>query len=54
MLLTQTILRLIELDVAESNSQQLTAVSIAIIGSGPAGCYVAEHLLKLLPDAAST
>ena len=25
--------------------------SIAIIGSGPAGCYVAEHLLKLLPDA---
>ncbi len=24
---------------------------IAIIGSGPAGCYVAEHLLKLLPDA---
>ncbi len=26
-------------------------VSIAIIGSGPAGCYVAEHLLKLLPEA---
>jgi ferredoxin--NADP+ reductase len=25
--------------------------SIAIIGSGPAGCYVAEALLKLLPDA---
>jgi ferredoxin--NADP+ reductase len=25
--------------------------SIAIIGSGPAGCYVAEHLLKLLPNA---
>ena len=26
-------------------------LSIAIIGSGPAGCYVAEHLLKLLPEA---
>jgi ferredoxin--NADP+ reductase len=26
-------------------------LGIAIIGSGPAGCYVAEHLLKLLPDA---
>ncbi len=25
--------------------------AIAIIGSGPAGCYLAEHLLKLLPDA---
>jgi ferredoxin--NADP+ reductase len=25
--------------------------SIAIIGSGPAGCYLAEHLLRLLPDA---
>ncbi len=25
--------------------------SIAIIGSGPAGCYLAEHLLKLLPEA---
>jgi ferredoxin--NADP+ reductase len=25
--------------------------SIAIIGSGPAGCYVAEALLKLLPEA---
>jgi NADPH-dependent glutamate synthase beta subunit-like oxidoreductase len=25
--------------------------SVAIIGSGPAGCYVAEQLLKLLPDA---
>ncbi len=24
---------------------------IAIIGSGPAGCYVADHLLRLLPDA---
>ncbi len=24
---------------------------LCIIGSGPAGCYVAEHLLKLLPDA---
>ena len=24
--------------------------SIAIIGSGPAGCYLADHLLRLLPD----
>ncbi len=24
---------------------------VCIIGSGPAGCYVAEHLLKLLPNA---
>ncbi len=24
---------------------------LCIIGSGPAGCYLAEHLLKLLPDA---
>lgn len=24
---------------------------VAIIGSGPAGCYLAEHLLRLLPDA---
>ncbi len=24
---------------------------VCIIGSGPAGCYIAEHLLKLLPDA---
>jgi len=24
---------------------------VCIIGSGPAGCYVAEHLLKLLPEA---
>ena len=24
---------------------------IAIIGSGPAGCYLADHLLRLLPDA---
>jgi ferredoxin--NADP+ reductase len=23
---------------------------IAIIGSGPAGCYLAEHLLRLIPD----
>lgn len=28
-----------------------SAFSIAIIGSGPAGCYLAEHLLKLLPEA---
>jgi len=26
--------------------------SFAIIGSGPAGCYLADHLLRLLPDAA--
>lgn len=25
---------------------------IAIIGSGPAGCYLADHLLRLMPDAA--
>lgn len=25
---------------------------IAIIGSGPAGCYLADHLLRLLPDCA--
>jgi hypothetical protein len=25
---------------------------IAIIGSGPAGCYLTEHLLRLVPDAA--
>jgi ferredoxin--NADP+ reductase len=25
--------------------------SIAIIGSGPAGCYLAEHLLKLVPES---
>ena len=25
--------------------------SIAIIGSGPAGCYLADHLLRLIPDA---
>ncbi len=30
-----------------ANSEQ----RVCIIGSGPAGCYVAEHLLKLLPDA---
>src|ERR1700685_2051448 len=24
---------------------------IAIIGSGPAGCYLAEHLLRLVPEA---
>ncbi|MBN9463396.1 MAG: FAD-dependent oxidoreductase, partial [Burkholderiales bacterium] len=24
---------------------------IAIIGSGPAGCYLADHLLRLAPDA---
>ncbi len=30
-----------------ANSQQ----RLCIIGSGPAGCYVAEHLLKLLPEA---
>lgn len=24
---------------------------IAIIGSGPAGCYLADHLLRMLPDA---
>jgi ferredoxin--NADP+ reductase len=24
---------------------------IAIIGSGPAGCYLADHLLRLVPDA---
>src|SRR5271167_4353191 len=24
---------------------------IVIIGSGPAGCYLADHLLRLLPDA---
>jgi len=27
-------------------------IHIAIIGSGPAGCYLAEHLLRLIPDAA--
>jgi len=32
----------------ETGSSKL---AIAIIGSGPAGCYVAEHLLKLLPEA---
>lgn len=26
-------------------------MNIAIIGSGPAGCYLADHLLRLLPDA---
>ena len=26
-------------------------IHIAIIGSGPAGCYLADHLLRLLPDA---
>lgn len=26
-------------------------IHIAIIGSGPAGCYLADHLLKLVPDA---
>ena len=30
-----------------ANSEQ----RLCIIGSGPAGCYVAEHLLKLLPEA---
>lgn len=25
--------------------------SIAIIGSGPAGCYLADHLLRFIPDA---
>ncbi|HEV2674792.1 MAG TPA: NAD(P)-binding protein, partial [Aliidongia sp.] len=24
---------------------------IAIIGSGPAGCYLADHLLRLVPDS---
>ncbi len=24
---------------------------IAIVGSGPAGCYLADHLLRLIPDA---
>ncbi len=32
----------------ETGNPKLT---IAIIGSGPAGCYLAEHLLRLLPDA---
>ena len=27
-------------------------IHIAIIGSGPAGCYLADHLLRLVPDAA--
>lgn len=26
-------------------------MTIAIIGSGPAGCYLADHLLRLIPDA---
>jgi NADPH-dependent glutamate synthase beta subunit-like oxidoreductase len=26
-------------------------MNIAIIGSGPAGCYLADHLLRLIPDA---
>src|ERR1700753_2971218 len=26
-------------------------MNIAIIGSGPAGCYLADHLLRLLPTA---
>ncbi len=26
-------------------------IHIAIIGSGPAGCYLADHLLRLIPDA---
>lgn len=30
-----------------ANSEQ----RLCIIGSGPAGCYLAEHLLKLLPEA---
>jgi hypothetical protein len=36
------------------SGQELRAKSqqrLCIIGSGPAGCYLAEHLLKLLPDA---
>jgi NADPH-dependent glutamate synthase beta subunit-like oxidoreductase len=27
-------------------------IHIAIIGSGAAGCYLADHLLRLVPDAA--
>ena len=27
-------------------------IHIAIIGSGPAGCYLADHLLRLIPEAA--
>jgi ferredoxin--NADP+ reductase len=27
-------------------------IHIAIIGSGPAGCYLADHLLKLIPETA--
>jgi ferredoxin--NADP+ reductase len=26
-------------------------LQVAIIGSGPAGCYLADHLVRLLPDA---
>src|SRR5271169_5167122 len=26
--------------------------SIAIVGSGPAGCYLADQLLRVVPDAA--
>jgi NADPH-dependent glutamate synthase beta subunit-like oxidoreductase len=26
-------------------------IHIAIVGSGPAGCYLADHLLKLIPEA---
>lgn len=26
-------------------------MNIAIIGSGPAGCYLSDHMLRLLPDA---
>lgn len=40
--------------VTAVSGQEPTAKSqqrLCIIGSGPAGCYLAEHLLKLLPDA---
>src|SRR5262249_37449372 len=39
---------------SNGSGQQPAAKSqqrLCIIGSGPAGCYLAEHLLKLLPDA---
>ena len=32
-------------------SQEPAKSVLCVVGSGPAGCYVAEHLLKLLPDA---
>ncbi|TGR23006.1 MULTISPECIES: oxidoreductase [unclassified Mesorhizobium] len=35
----------------ETSLRRVEGPAVAIVGSGPAGCYLAQHLLKLLPTA---